>query len=159
MATIKLTAEKILSAYNILSAAKYSKLDDRDKIRLWKITRTLKPVAEQLDQDQKSAAEKFKEELADFDERLAMAQDFSRIMDNVRGVKPDDLPMSPQEFMETTRQIRQYNRNVAEATQAYANEEKELEIDTISEEAFLKLINSNDWTFGHISAVGEVITG
>ena len=51
--TIK--TEKVLNAYRVLSTAKYGKMDDGDKIKVWKIARTLKPVADKFEDDSKDA--------------------------------------------------------------------------------------------------------
>ena len=60
--TTTLKTEKVLSAYQVLSTAKYGKLDDADKIKVWKIARQMKPVAEKFEDDSKSAAEAMKPE-------------------------------------------------------------------------------------------------
>ena len=71
--TIK--TEKVLNAYRVLSTAKYGKMDDGDKIKVWKIARTLKPVADKFEDDSKDAAEKFKPS-EDLSGRLQKAQEF-----------------------------------------------------------------------------------
>ena len=48
---------EILSVYNIISTAKYGKLSDEDKVKVWKITRKMKPVATKFDEDSKDAAD------------------------------------------------------------------------------------------------------
>ena len=74
----KTTTEKALMAYRVLSTAKYSKLEDADKIKVWKIARALKPTATQFEEDSKDAAEKLKPS-EDFDSRLQKAQEFERM--------------------------------------------------------------------------------
>ena len=60
---------EILGVYNIISNAKYGKMSDDDKVKVWKIARKLKPVAVKFEDDSKDAAEKMKP-AKDFDERL-----------------------------------------------------------------------------------------
>ena len=68
---------EILSTFNVLSNAKYGKMEDSDKIKVWKICRKLKPIATKFDEDTKDAAEKMKP-TEDFDERLSKAQQYER---------------------------------------------------------------------------------
>ena len=75
--TTTLKTEKVLSAYQVLNTAKYGKLDDADKIKVWKIARQMKPVAEKFEDDSKSAAEAMKPEC--FDEQVCKAQEYERV--------------------------------------------------------------------------------
>jgi hypothetical protein len=68
--TKKIKTSEILAAYNTLNSAKYGSMDDADKIKVWKITRVLKPIATKFDEDSKDAAEKMKPKDKDFDEKL-----------------------------------------------------------------------------------------
>ena len=78
MKNFKIETSKVVSAYNVLSTAKYGKLDDADKIKVWKIARALKPVATKFEEDNKDAAEKLKPE--GFDEKLQNAQEYERVV-------------------------------------------------------------------------------
>ena len=60
--TKKVKTEQVLGAFNVLNTAKYAKMDDADKIKVWKIARALKPIATKFDEDSKDAAEKLKPE-------------------------------------------------------------------------------------------------
>ena len=151
--TIK--TEKVLAAFRVLSTAKYSKMDDGDKIKVWKIARILKPVAERFEDDSKDAAEKFKP-TEDFAERLQKAQEFERKRN--AGEDMTDAPMGAAEYSEFVLEYQKYNKTVADAVMEFAEKEVELEFDALSEEAFGKLMASNDWTMEQVTLLGDIIT-
>ena len=144
----------ILSVYNVLSKAKYGKMEDADKIKLWKIARALKPTATQFDDDSKSAAEKFQPS-EDFSERLQKAQEFERLR-NTNG-DMSKSPMGAAEYGEFIKEFQEYNKLVGEAVKEYADKEVELEIEPISEDAFAKLLASNEWTVEQTIEVGAFV--
>ena len=144
--------EKVLAAWRVLNTAKYSKLDDADKIKVWKISRVLQPVAEKFDADSKDAAEKLKPEGYD-DKALKWNETRDK---TINGIK-DDLPMTPKEFVEFTYQVlNPYNKNVNDALEEFKDKEVELDFEPLSEEAFGKLMASNDWTMEQVMAVGII---
>ena len=149
-----LKTDKVLKAYNIISQAKYTKLDDADKIKVWKIARALKPVATKYDEDTKDAAEKLKPE--GFDESLRKAQEYERIAKD-KDANASGLEMGAAEYGKFIGELQKYNRLVNDAVREFADKEVELTFDALSEEAFTKLMNSNDWTMAQALAVGEII--
>lgn len=50
----KITTEKILSVYNLISDAKLTKMEDCDKFKMIKIIRALKPVVTNFEDFKKS---------------------------------------------------------------------------------------------------------
>lgn len=152
--TIK--TEKILALWRVLGAAKYTKLDDADKIKVWKISRVLKPIAEKFEDESKDAAEKLKP-TEDFNDRLQQAQEFERVQKDQKA-DASQLKMGAAEYGEFIKELQKYNRLVGEAVKGFAEKEIEVEFEPVSEEAFGKLMNSNDWTFEQVVAV-ELIIG
>lgn len=152
--TIK--TSEILAAYNILNSAKYGSMEDGDKIKVWKITRSLKPIATKFDEDSKDAAEKMKPKDKDFDEKLQKAQEYERI---IRDPKADasKLPMGAAEYDAFIEKFKKYNKLVEEAVKDFANKEVSVEIDAISDDTFGKLMSSNEWTMGQAVALSEII--
>ena len=73
----KMKTEDVLKAYQVISTAKYGKLDDADKIKVWKIARAMKPIAEKFKEDSEDAQEKMKP-TEDFDQQLMKAQEYER---------------------------------------------------------------------------------
>lgn len=150
--TIK--TEKALAAFRVLNTSKYTKMTDEDKIKVWKIARALKPVAEKFDDDSKDAAEKFKP-TEDFAERLQKAQEFERKRNAGEDMK--DAPMGAAEYAEFINEFQKYNKTVADAVKEFADKEVELEFDVITEEAFGKLMSSNEWDMSQVIAISEIV--
>ena len=148
--TIK--TEKVLSAYRVLSTAKYSKMSDEDKIKVWKIARTLKPVADKFDDDSKDAAEKFKPS-EDFDEKLQKAQDYERTIRNTE----KDSEERAAEYGKFVGEFNAYQKLVNDAVKEFANKEVEVEFEKLSEDAFGKLMASNEWTMEQTMEIGMLI--
>ena len=147
----------ILNAYNVLKMAKYSAMEDADKIKAWKIARALKPIATKFDDDSKDAAEKLKPEIdGGFDEVLGKVQEYERM---IRDTKADmtKLPMGAAEYNAFITKLKEYNKLVGKAVEEFANVENEIEFEPLSENAFGKLIASNDWTVGQVEVLGDIV--
>lgn len=150
--TIK--TEKVLSAYRVLSTAKYTKMDDADKIKVWKIARALKPIATKFDEDSKDASEKMKPE--GFDENLRKAQEYERVTKDANA-DASKLEMGAAEYNAFIKELQKYNKIVGEAIKEYAEKEVEVEFDALSEDAFGKLMASNEWTMEQTLEIGMLI--
>ena len=152
----KMKTEEVLKAYNVLSTAKYGKLDDADKIKVWKITRKMKPVAEKFDEDSKDAAEKMKP-TEDFDERLAKAQEYERTIKQ-SDFDASKLPIGAAEYGKFIEEFKAYQKLVNDTISDFAKKEVEVEIETLSEDAFGKLMASNDWNMAQVVALDGIVT-
>lgn len=144
---------EILSVYNVLSSAKYTKLDDADKIKVWKLARKMKPIATKFDEDSKDAAEKLKPSEA-FDERLSKAREYERLQ--TEGKPTVDI-MTTADYKRFLDEIGQYNRLVGDAVKEFADKEVEMEFDALSEESFGLLMASNEWTIAQVTTLGDFI--
>ena len=153
----KITTEKVLNAYRIISGAKYTKMDDADKIKVWKIARALKPVADKFEDDSKDAADKMKPS-EDFADNLQKAQEFERITKE-KDFDASKLPMGAAEYNEFIKKFQDYNRLVADAVKEFAEKEVEIEFEQLSEDSFGKLMASNEWTMEQTVEIGMLIVG
>ena len=152
--TIK--TSEILAAYNVLNTAKYGSMEDADKIKVWKITRTLKPIATKFDEDSKDAAEKMKPKDKDFDEKLQKAQKYERmIRDNKANM--EKLPMGSAEYEAFIEKFKEYNKLVGKAVEDFANKEVKVSFEPLNDDAFGRLMASNEWTMGQAVALSEII--
>ncbi len=151
MITIK--TKNALEAYNVLNGAKYSKLEDADKIKLWKIVRALKPIATKFQEDVKDAQEKFASDIENFNENLNKAQEYERC----KAEGKEDLPMTNSEYETFLEVFKKYNKLVSDAINEFANVEVSLDVETISEDAFGKLMSSNDWSIDKTTAIDFII--
>lgn len=147
-----LKTHQVMETFNILNAATYKKLDDADKVKLWKIARAMKPVAKQFEDDSKDAAEKLKPE--NLDAQLEKARDYEAKRQN----GDNDLPMTDAEYQAFIREVwTPFNQLVAKAVREFADKEVEIDFEPLSEEAFGKLMASNDWTISKADVIGNLI--
>lgn len=152
--TRKVKTEKVLGAFNVLNTAKYAKMDDADKIKVWKIARAMKPIATKFDEDSKDAAEKLKPE--GFDDDLRKAQEYERVTKD-KDADASKLEMGAAEYGEFIQKLKEMNKLVADALKEFANKEVDIDFEPISEDAFTKLMASNDWTMEQAVMIGELI--
>jgi len=150
-----LKTSEILNIYNVINTAKYGKMEDADKIKVWKITRSLKPIATKFDEDSKDAAEKFKQDIDGFDDKLQKAQEYERL----RGEKQPTIDvMTTADYEAFIIELKKYNKTVGEAVKEFADKEVEIDFEPISEDAFGKLMASNEWTMAQAVTLGDIIT-
>ena len=148
---------KVQTVHNILAVAKYGKMDDADKIKVWKIARKLAPVATKFGDDVKDAAEKFKPTIDGFDEKNEKYQRYQQLI-RKPGMNPDELPMGAAEADEFKREVLDpYDKTLTDAIKEFGEKEVEIEFEPISESAFEKLMASNDWNFAQAVEIGEFI--
>lgn len=145
-----------LAAYNILNNSKYSNLEDGDKIKLWKITRALKPIATKFEEDNKDAAEKFKADIKDFDELLPKAQEYENLLRSNGDMSKS--PIGAAEYDAFIKEFKKYNSLVGKAVEEFANKEVELSFEPLSEDAISKLMASNtDWKMEQVMAISDIV--
>lgn len=153
--TIK--TSEVLAAFNVLNSAKYGSMSDEDKIKVWKITRALKPIATKFDEDSKDAAEKMKPKYeGGFDETLQKAQEYERMIHDTK-VDAKKLPMGAAEYDAFIKEFKEYNKLVGKAIEDFAKKEVKIEFEPLADEAFAKLMTSNEWTMGQVVALSEII--
>ena len=145
----------ILAACNALSASKYGKLDDADKIKVWKISRVLQPFAKQFDDDRMDAGKKLLP-TEDFEERWQNAAEYERVSRD-SNADASTLKMGPAEYNVFIKEKIKYDKLVSEAIKDLAEKEVEIEFEPLTEDSFVKLMNSNDWTFDQVRILGEIL--
>ena len=129
-------------------------MEDDDKIKVWKIARALKPIADKFEDDSKDAAEKFKPS-EDFAEKLQKAQEFERMRNANEDMSKS--PMGAAEYDEFLKVFQEYNKLVTNAVKEFAEKEVEIEFEPLSDAAFGKLMSSNDWTVEQAVEIGSLI--
>lgn len=151
MTKVVIKTADALKAFNVLGTAKYSKLEDGDKVKVWHLFRKLKPMAEKFEDDSRDAAERMKPE-GDFDDRLAKAQSYEQIVKRNDG-DSEKLPMGAAEYGAFIEEWKRYNKLVNDAVKEFGEKEVEIEVELLTEDAFGKLMASNDWTMGQAAAL------
>lgn len=148
---------EVLVAFNTLNTAKYGSMEDADKIKVWKITRALKPIATKFDEDSKDAAEKMKPKYeGGFDETLQKAQEYERMIRDTK-VDAKKLPMGAAEYDAFIAKFKEYNKLVGKTIEEFAEKVVKVEFEPLTEDAFGKLMASNEWAFGQAVALSEII--
>lgn len=127
--------ENIVGLYNILKEAKLTKLADSDKYTIIKILRKLRPTAEKFEEDKKDASERLKPE--NWEDIIAKAQQWQK--------DGNETTLTDEEKKEINATIIKYENSVRECIIEELNTEVEVDMPTISEAVFEKLMASNDW--------------
>ena len=134
--------ESVVKVFNLIKDAKYSKMSDADKLAIFKIFKAIKAIAEAFTNEVNDARQKlvpYEEFMSD----LAKAQAF----EVARSKKEECAEMTEEEYNEFIQKFVQYNKLVNEAVKDSASKEVELDFDRLTQEAFDKLVLSNNWTF------------
>ena len=144
---------EITNIFAVLNEAKLTKMEDADKFKVIKALRAIKPIAKGYEDFVEDAKNKLKGE--DFDNMSEKAQAWNK--DN-QGKKVGELA---QEEIDNLNAINtyfaEYNKRVEACVKEEAEKEVELTFDKLSEEAFGKLVASNDWTCGQIMALSDAV--
>lgn len=127
--------DNIVSLYNILKEAKLTKLADADKYTIIKILRKLRPTAEKFEEDKKDASERLKPE--NWEDIIAKAQQWQK--------DGNETTLTEEDKKEINAVIIKYENSVRECIIEELNTEVEVDMPTISEAVFEKLMASNDW--------------
>ena len=152
MKNVELRVEDITAAYVLLGGAKYQKLSDEDKVKVWKISRKLSSIAEQYSKDVEDAKQRLLPS-EDFPQKLQMALKYQSLRDS--GEK--DLPITEEEFSKIAAEWNNYNAILDKALRDRAEEKVSIEIEPITEEAFGKLMASNDWSFEQVNKLEFIL--
>ena len=147
--TIK--TKELMEAYQVLGSAKYQKLSDEDKVKVWKITRQLKPHAMKYMEDEQDAREKMMP-YEGFQEQVAKAQQYEL----ERKAGREDLQMTEQEYFGVVADMMKYNKVVDDAFRELQDKEVEIDVEPLSEDAFAKLMSSNDWNMQQAVCVSDI---
>ena len=150
-------AETILTVFNILKSAKYQKVEDSDKIKIFHIACALKSTAKEFEEVSKDAAETMKPEIeGGFDNKLQKAQEYERLIRDPKS-KMEKLPMGPAEYNEFITKFKKYNEQVGEALKKFADKQIEVDFEPLKESTFADLMASNDWNMEQVIALSEIV--
>lgn len=143
---------EIVEAYKILGQAKYQKMSDDGKIKVWKITRQLRPIALQFEEEQNDAKEKLIPS-EDFMQKLQKAQQYELSLKN-----KDIIPnISKEEYEKFIQEFIKYNNVINDALKEISEKEVNLIFEKISEEEFGKLMASNDWSMDQVNKIEFIV--
>ena len=152
MKKVELKTKRIIEAFKTLDSSKYQKLSDDDKIKVWKIIRALKPVALE-----------YEEAIEDAKTRLVPSDDYemkfqkAQLYERMKKEGKNTLPMSEEEYNAFVPVFKSYMELLAKAINDGLKEVRSIEFESLSEEAFGKLMASNDWSFGQAEKLDFII--
>lgn len=131
---------EIADAYQLIEKADYQKLSDVEKVKLWKISRLLKPIAVPYFGDRDDALKSFI--TPEFVESYRKCKEY----EDKKG-EGKELPFSNEEYQEYGNVVMKANNLLEETLGQLADKEVTLEFEPISNDALGKLVTSNNWKF------------
>jgi hypothetical protein len=152
----KVKTKEVLVAWQVLGQAKYDKLDNDQKVRVFHIGQMLKPIATAFSDYSADAAEKMQPS-ADFQERLDKAKVYETMTANPKA-DMEQLPMGPAEYKEfMVKEYFPFDRLWKKAIKDEGDNEVDLKFDPISEEVLFALADANKWNVDQTTAVAAVV--
>ena len=131
----------VVFAFRLLSGAKLSKMDDADKFKVIKATRAFRTTAKDFDEFLKDAQEKLKPE--NFEEMQESAK-------NMKDLSEEDKAKLNAFFSD-------YQKKIESCIEEETKKEVETVFEKLSEDAFGKLVSSNDFTVNDIMALQDAL--
>lgn len=142
---------EIAKLYNQLSKTGYSKLNDDDRIKLWKTLRSMKPVVDKFEEDKKAAANDLMPE-GDFILKYQRALAYEKAEDK------STVNMTQEEYNQFAQEFKSFTNLVNKAIEELNNTMVEIDIYPLDEEGFSRVMASNDWTMKQVLAISDYIT-
>lgn len=139
--------KQVVEVYNTLNGAKLSKMDDKDKFLVIKAMRQLKPIATAYEEFAKDAQEKLKDE--DFEDIREKARKWQE--------EGENTSLSLEERRGINTYLNGYNNKVVECLREESEKDNGLAYEKISEDAFGKLVASNDFDVKAIMSLQDAL--
>lgn len=128
----------IIEVYKALKEAKLTKMESKEKFQVIKIMREIKPTAEEWDSFISTVDEKLKGE--NHDEMAEKIKQWQK--------EGENTTLTLDERKEVNEYIAKYNAERNELVNAEMEKEVEVKYERISQEAFERLVDSNDLSVG-----------
>ena len=144
----------VVNAFAALNGAKLAKMEDKEKFTLIKAMKVLKPIKNDYEDFVKDAREKLK---GDNHEEMVKRVEEWRTKHN--DTKPADFTAAElKELNEINTYFNDYNKKVEECVKEEADKEVSPEYVRLSEDAFGRLLTSNDdWDVENMMLAAEVL--
>ena len=139
-------AERIAMLYGLLKQSRTTKMEDQGRLKVLRIIKALRPMAQEYEADVKEARDKMKDK--DFDRMTAKAEKWQA---------EGDKALTEEEKMAVNAYFAKYNKKVSEAVTAIAGKAKKMELDKLSQDEFLRLIKSNDYTGEQMELLDDTV--
>lgn len=139
--------KQVVEAYNALNSAKLTKMEDKDKFLVIKAIRQLKPISTAYEEFVKDAQEKLKDE--QFNDNVEKAKKWQE--------EGEKTTLTMDERMAMNAYFTAYNKRVDECVKEEKEKDVELSYERLTDDAFLKLLSSNDFDVNTIMLLNEVL--
>lgn len=151
MKSVKLKTIEIVNANAMLINANYQQLPEGERIKFWKITRKLRPIAESFAKEKQSAEEEFKPN-AEVWNRFKKGADYEL----AKGMNSEP-PITDEEYREIKEEYEKYRNLVNKALESTTNKEEEIEFEPLSEAGFDELIGLNKWPIPQLDIIDFIV--
>lgn len=138
--------ERIAMLYGLLKQSRTTKMEDQGRLKVLRIIKALRPAATEYDADVKEAREKMKDDA--FEKMSALAEKWQT---------EGDKSITSEEKVAVNAYFTKYNKKVADAVAAIAGKSKKVDLDKLSQDEFLRLINSNDYTGEQMELLDDTV--
>lgn len=153
MKNLKLKVSNVVNAYQVLGEASYEKMADEDKIKVWKISKQLKPIAKKFEEDRDDAQKKLITD-PEFTNKLTKAQAYELM---TKKGQTEDLPLSAKEYELYMVDIKKNMILMEKALKEELDKEVDIEFEPLTEEAFSLLMASNSWKIKQVDLLDFII--
>ena len=151
MKSVKLKTIEIVNACAMLINANYQQLPEGERIKFWKITRKLRPIAESFAKEKQSAEEEFKPS----EEVMARFQKGANY-ELAKGMNSEP-PITDEEYREIKEEYVKHMNLINEALKELKDKEEELEFEPLSEAGFDELIGLNKWSITQLDIIDFIV--
>ena len=154
MKEIKLKTIEVVEAYKLLGEPSFEGVDDLSKVKVWRISRKLSPIAQHYQEEKTAAFKQFMPSDEEFTKKINKASDFELIK---VGKKKGELPITEEEYNEIAAEYIKYMELISKALKEEENKEVTLEIEPISDEALGSLMTANKWSLQQVDKIGFIV--
>ena len=127
--------KEIVTAYKVLGDAKVTKLEESEVIKVVKIRKAMRSIAEDYEQFLKDVQEKFKPE--NWDEIQSKIQQWQQ--------EGENTALSEEERIEINKIVIEYTRKIDTALKEELEKEISIDIEKLKEDSLTKLLIENGW--------------
>lgn len=138
---------EIVEVYNLIKEAKSQKMDSADRFKLVKAMRQLKKIANDYDDFRTDALANLKGET--HDEMVKKAQLWQE--------EGEKTKLSVDERIAINNYFNKYNQDVTDCLKDELEKIHNLDYELLTEDAFIKFVDSNDWTLGQVNIISGLL--
>lgn len=143
---MKANIQKIVSAYKVLGEAKVTKLEESEVVKVVKVRKAMRPIADDFDAFLKDCQEKFKPE--NWDEVQEKVQQWQK--------EGDNTTLTEAERIDINKALVEYQRKIDAAMKDELAREVEVSVETLKEESATKMLVENGWELKKLDEI-EII--